>query len=143
MAAGDPVEEKLIEKIRKVLIADSVIDNYFNTRVYASHISSIEEVVYPAISLHLLRSDPHFSNPEIFFISIQIDVWIQKDNYNMKDVLDVCKAIRNNLHRQRLIDTTISLSIGQSVQESAGPLIYEEETSLYHFPLIYSFGGVA
>ncbi len=131
------IEEKVLEKIRKVLIADTTLEPYLNKRVYASHISSIEEPKYPAISLFLLPSRPHDSIPEVFNVKIQIDAWLPSDAYNANDILTILDRVRSLLHRENLTDTAIGLVSYQSLQTESGPMLYEDDTQLFHLPSIF------
>lgn len=130
-------EEKVIEKLRKVLLADSTIIGYTKTRIYASHISSISEPKYPAISFHLLNSVEDISIKDYVSMSIQIDCWFQDSQYNMTDILTVHRRLRALLHRQNLTDTTISVKVASISEISAGPLMHEEENNLLHYPVRY------
>lgn len=134
-------EEKLLEKIRKVLIADTTLEAYVKSRVYASHISSIAEPKYPAISLFLLPARPHGTIPEAVDVRVQLDVWFPSSAYNANDVLAALDRVRALLHRQNLSDTTIDepngLIVYQCLQTESGPMIYEDDTELFHLPSIF------
>ena len=106
-------EEKVITKIREVLIADSALNAYVTKRVYAQHISTINNPILPAISLLLLPSSPRFDAETVVDMVIQIDVWLPIANYTTKDVLTCQDRIRTLLHRQNLTDTTIGVTVCQ------------------------------
>ena len=133
-------EDKVLQKIRSVLIADAVIESYTRKRVYASHISSIQEPVYPAISLFLLSSNARFHEFDYVDMDIQIDAWLLLKNNNIQDVLELAKKIRACLHRQNLTDSTISsdgLIVALCSESEAGPFLYEEDMSIIHYPMRY------
>lgn len=131
-------EEKVIQKIVTVLAADAVIKNYTGGRVYDSHISSIAEPKFPAISLFLLSSKALFSPPNQVDMVIQIDAWLPNKDFTDRDLKVIHRKIREKLHRQFLSDTSLNLIVSQCIEDNAGPLMYEEDTSLYHYPVSYS-----
>lgn len=130
-------EEKVIEKFRKVLIADSTLNGYFEKRVYGSHISTLSNAAFPAASLHLLSSSSSFANRTFVQITIQIDSWFPSDLYNMTQVLTAIERVRTLLDRQNLTDATIGVKVGSCVEISNGPIMIEEDTKLIHYPQIY------
>lgn len=130
-------EEKLIEKIRKVLIADSTIDSYVSTRVYSTHISSIAEPKFPAISIHLLTSAVIHPLDDISRVRVQIDAWFPSQNYDGNQVFNCLKRVRALLHKQDLTDTAIGVVVFQSLESQIGPMMFEAETELHHLPSTY------
>ena len=130
-------EEKALEKIRKVLIADPTIIQYCSTRVYASHISSIVEPKYPAISLFMMSSRVLHPLDEIVNVRIQIDAWFPSSEYNTTDIFNCLERVRALLHKQNLTDTLIGLVSYQSLQSESGPLMHEDETELFHLPSVF------
>ncbi|QGH73025.1 MAG: protein of unknown function DUF3168 [Siphoviridae sp. ctCJE6] len=132
------IEERVIQKVRDLLIADDVIENYTGKRVYASHISSIEEPKYPAISIFLLFSNAVFAVPGMTRITLQIDTWFLSTEHDLADVLTVHGKIKDALHRQNLIDSTIGIKVAQCIEVNAGPLLFESDTQLFHYPAEYS-----
>ena len=130
-------EEKIFEKIRKVLIVDNILKEYVGTRVYSSHISSIVQPKYPAISLFLVNSKADFAMPDVVSMSIQVDIWMQATDYNIEDVLTCMGRVRALLHRANLTDKDIGLTVGQIFESSAGGMMYEADTGLRHLPLRY------
>lgn len=135
-------EEKVIEKIRKILIADSTIFGYVKNRVYLAHISSITEPIYPAISLHISAADVDYSAPDVVRVGVQIDAWMPSNQYDGADLLTIARRVRALLHRKDLIDTDIGLNSGEMVERGSGPVMYENDTSLYHYPQQYTVRGI-
>lgn len=131
------VEEKVLEKIRKVLYSDSVIGGYVKKRVYTAHISSISEPEYPAISLHLLPSGARFAAREFVSMAIQIDVWMQGGEYTSLDCYKILERIRVLLDRQHPNDTDIGVVFAKCSEEHAGSIMYEEDEQLLHLPVVY------
>jgi hypothetical protein len=131
-------EDKLVSKIVSILEADTIIAGYVAGRIYSSHISSIQEPVFPAISIFTLSVKPRFEAPESVSVSFQIDAWMPFSKYTNMDISALSRRIRVLLHRANLSDSTIPLIVGQCVGPTAGPLMYEEDTDLLHFPSIFN-----
>ena len=135
-------EEKVIEKIRKVLIADSTLNDYVTKRVHPQHISSISNPVLPAISLHLLPSDARFEAEDVVDMGIQIDAWLPVTDYTVKDVLACRARIRALLHRQDLTDTTIGVVVCQIFERGSGAIMYDEDLKSHHLPLRFEVTAI-
>ena len=132
-------EEKVFEKLRKVLIADSIIDSYVERRVYLDHPSTIKEPKYPAISFSLIQSSADVSVITQASMEIQIDIWLDSNKHTNEDLLVIQRRVRALLHRQSLSDTTIDNLIVQQILEAlVGPVMYEQDTNLLHLPIRYS-----
>jgi len=132
-------EQKIVEKIRKVLTADTDLNTYVKKRVYGAYISLIHEPVYPAVSLHILSGGAQSSLDTLIAVNIQVDLWFPSDKFTVEDVMLAYGKIRALLHRQKLTDTALSLTALNSLETSSGPVMYEDDTSLYHFPAVYNF----
>ena len=131
------VEEKVITKFRKILIADSTINGFVEKRVYGSHISNVNEPEYPAISLHLLPGSKKFSERGFAIVNVQIDAWLLNTVYDPTDMFTLTGKISTLLDRQNLIDSTIPIKVGTCVETNSGQMITDPNTSLMHYPLIY------
>ena len=133
------VEEKVLQKYRKILIADTELNMYVKKRIYPSHVSTIKEPEYPCISLHLLGDSPYLVN--YICLSIQIDVWLPADKYAMRDILIVRERLRILLHKpdeaQSLNDVTIDITFAKNIETKGGTLMHEKDTNLLHYPVIY------
>ena len=129
-------EQKFVSKVISVLCADATIAGYVKGRVYASHISSIQDPDFPCISIFILGATPKFETPDSIKISIQIDAWMKLTKHTQDDIAIMTKQIRSVLHRANLSDKTLSLIVGQCIVTSAGQYMYEEDTDLMHFPSI-------
>lgn len=132
------IELKLLEKIRKVLIADATIKGYVSDRVYASHISSINDPVYPAISETIISSPPRTEVLGMADITVQVDLWFKASESEIDTVLECAKRVRDLLHLQELTDSDIGITVGKVRETSAGPMLHEEDTGLYHWPVRYT-----
>lgn len=136
------VEEKILEKIRKTLLADTIINDLVETRIYPAHISLIPKAIFPAISIHIMQADKRFSEAEVVDVFLQIDSWFPVSNFNHGTIYDVQQQIRNLLHRQNLSDTTIGLIMMQSMESSSGPMLVDPNSKLYHYPTRYRMAGI-
>lgn len=132
-------EQKIIEKIRKLLIADSTIQGYVKNRVYSTHISTQESPEFPAISLHILTVTPYFVNREFYIINVQIDFWMLKGKHDLSEILEMRERVSALLDRQDLRDSDLSLDIGVSEETNAGPVMGDLAKELIHYPIIYRF----
>lgn len=131
------VEEKVITKIRKVLIADSTINGYVKKRVYGSHISNVPEPKYPAISLHLLPGSTRFAERGFVTVNVQIDTWLINTEHDQSDMFTILDRVRTLLDRENLVDSDIPISVGVVVETNTGQMMTDPDTSLMHYPLIY------
>lgn len=132
------VEEKVIASVRKILIADSQLAALVQTNVYASHISSIQKPVYPAVSLHPLPGLASFDAFGYVNVNLQIDGWFPTQLNDLSNVLNLQERIRALLHRQTITDRTIPI-VGNGYEKTVGPTMVEEDTKLIHLPVIYTF----
>jgi len=135
-------EEKVLIKIREVLIADSVIKGYTADRVYSQHVSTINDPESPAISLHLLTSGSRFAERGIVDMVIQIDIWLPNTEYTPDDLLVIAERIRALLDRQDLKDSGLSLTVMGIGESTSGPIMFEEDTNLHHYPTRYSVSAI-
>lgn len=135
-------EEKVLQKIRDLLIADNTIKTYVSTRVYEDHISTINEPIYPAISLYLAGSKPQFNVPEMVDMSIQLDIWLPIKDYDASDAHEIVSRIRAILNRQNIKDTTIGITFMQVFESMNAPTMYEPETGLLHKPVKYEVTAI-
>ena len=125
----DPMHPYYVrEKIRKMLIADSVISGYVDTRVYTAHISSIEKPAYPAISMFLSRSNAWFNVPAMVNMEFQLDFFFPSDLYSEDDVFTAFSRVRSILNVQQIRDADIGVTIAQIIEGGPGPMMYENET---------------
>ena len=130
-------EEKIIEKMRRVLVADPILNAYVRNRVYCSHPSTINEPQFPAMSIHLLNSSPAFRNAVFMLITLQLDTWLPASNYDGSDLMKIQGRIREVMNAQFLTDGNIPIVVAESQELSSGPYLVEEDTGLLHLPTIY------
>ena len=131
-------ELKVLQKIREVLIADATIKGYVKDKVYAQHPSTIDDPIYPAISLHLMPGQARTNVPDMVNITIQVDIWFPIDKYTVDDVLTCMRQIRALLHRETFKDTTIDIEIKQITETGVGPMMYDVDAKAHHLPARYA-----
>lgn len=136
------IDARLTQKIIAVLSAVSDVTKYTSTRIYGSHISTIQDKVYPAISLYL--ADGNADNAEIMgeTVYIQIDLWfnaIGKNAYVWDDVMECYQAMKEALHRVNISDSTIGIKVLESTMLSKGPQISDEDGKVLHYPTRWKF----
>lgn len=130
------IELNVLAKIRSLLIADSTISGYVGTRVYASHISSVDEPVYPAISLHLFAGQARFEAPALANVNVQIDLWFPSAEYTVDDIFTCYAAIRAILHRGDISDSTVTFM--QIIETGLGSMMYDQDIKAHHLPSNYT-----
>lgn len=133
------VEEKVITKIRAVILADSVIAGYVGAHVYPTHISQVVKPDYPAISIHLLSGASLFGENGYVNVNIQIDAWLMRDSFKPTDDLKIHERLRALFDRQSITDKTISGLMGVGKEKTIGPTMLEDDTQLLHIPTVYNF----
>jgi hypothetical protein len=133
-------EEKIIAKVRKILLADSTIRGYVGTRVYEDHPSTISEPVFPCISLFAGPSKPIYYAPSVVVMRLQIDIWFKETATN--DDLRLCHdCIPADLHRVSINDTAINVK-GSAIELEAGQIMFEQDTRLRHLPIRFEVRGM-
>ena len=132
------VEEKVIASVRRILLSDSAMTALVSTSIYASHISSINKPVYPAISIHLLSSNPSYDAIGYVDVDLQIDAWFPSQQYDMTHLMNLKDALRNDLQRALISDKSIPV-VGFGYEIKTGSVQVEEDTRLLHLPVIYTF----
>jgi hypothetical protein len=129
------VENRIFAKIRSTLIANTTVQKYVGSRVYAEHVSTVEKPIYPCISLHPLITRQSDQIPDMISpLIVQIDYWFQIENYTLDDLMECVAAVRTLLHRQNVSLSDSNLTIQQIVQTDAGPMMIEQDTHLRHYP---------
>ena len=129
------VEDKVLAKIRRLFIDDTTIAGYIKDRAHASHISSIAEPVFPAISLFRMNSRAWHNAPLVVDMFLQIDFWFQSPDHNPEDVGACHAAARTLLNVQQLTDSNVTFLL---IEETDVPgMTSEQETKLYHLPARY------
>jgi len=133
----------VFEVIRKTLLADSDTIDYLADHIHISHITNVDNPVYPALSMTLLPSTPDFAVTTMISMNIQVDLWFKSADYSWDDVFKCQALVKSALHRQRLSDTDIGITIGQIYEAGVGPQMYEQDTGLLHLPIRYEVVGYA
>lgn len=130
-------DEKILEILRNALVNNASIQGYVSDRVYAQHISSVDNPVYPAISFFLLTESPVARTLPLFKMIIQIDLWFPSSR--PVDEMMACKGIVYDiLNGNALLDPSLK-SITEVV---TGPVLFEQESQIFHLPVQYEIWGI-
>lgn len=129
------VIQKVTKKLIAVLTAVTAVNTPTGGRIYGAHIATIQDPVYPAISMHVLEgsrlADGAFN--EVFIL--QIDLWFKaagKSPAVWDDVLGVWAAVLEALHANSFFDSEVKIMKVMNV--SQGPMLHEYDTGILHFP---------
>ena len=136
------VELKVVEKIRKVLIADATIKGLVSDRVYTEHISSVVNPKLPAISIMFMPSMAKTNVPNMVNMTIQLDLWFPRTTFTVDQVMEAYGNIRTLLHRQNLTDSAIGITIHQILESAIGPIMHDQNLDCRHLPARYSIVGI-
>ncbi len=137
------VEGKMVWRIRNLLKADATIADAFGDRIYDSHISTIYQPAYPAISIQLMTSEPRDElTPEIRAI-FQIDVWVKEEAAGKRDLYDYQAAIRKVMHRPLCnYDSVTGLTLMFLDEMDSGPLLFDAAANLWYMGKRYEMRGI-
>lgn len=129
---NNSAEQTFVGKLVDALSVDNDIRAYTKGRVYASHISSIQEPTFPAISIFIRFSKARFESPNSIDLDFQVDCWFPTKGYTQDEMLKMLQRIREIVHRGNFS------GVKATVYESGnGPVLYEEDSDLFHFPVIF------
>jgi len=136
------VELKILEKVRKVLLADTTIKECVQDRIYTAHISTIKDPIYPAISLTLLTGQSRTNVPDMVNMAFQCDLWFPSAEYTVDEVGVYYARVRALLHKQALSDTVIGVKIMQIFESGIGPMMFDQGIPGHHLPARYAAVGI-
>lgn len=133
------IHQKVTKKIIALLRASSDVTNYVPSgQIYGSHIATLSDAVYPAISIHIGPGlGKSTSEAGIIRMNLQIDLWFGsrgKNAYVWDDVFTCYQAVLDALHRNGGYDASISARIIEITNVSEGPKMFEQEPGLMHWP---------
>lgn len=136
------IDARIVQKIIAVLGATADVSKYVGTRIYGSHISTIRDRTFPAISIHI--SDGSADTAEIMgeTVRLQIDLWfnaVGKQAYVWDDVMECYQAMKEAMHRVSLTDSGIGIKVLESTMVSKGPQISDEDGKVLHYPTRWKF----
>lgn len=142
------VRGKVIQKLRNMMIADTTILQYVKTvnRIYAAHLSTVQDRVLPAISIQLQTGPGRDTNgPWMDNIYLQIEPWFQSigsNTYTTDDLAAIHEAILGVLHRAQGNDLTIGIVILEitNVQE---PIAITDPDGILHYPSLWKIKATA
>lgn len=136
--------KKTVEKLISVLTGVSAINTPVGGRVYGSHPSTIQDVIYPCISIHLIDGSKFVDTAGIENFMIQIDLWFRPDGQNNStwdDVMDVWAEILSALHENSFSASGIKIFKVNNIAQ--GPQMYEDDPATLHFPSRFAVRALA
>ena len=130
-------EAKAVQLIIKKLKTVSNVTKYVDSRVYGSYISTIQDFVLPAISIHILPSAGQaIDEAEMQILDLQIDLWFPNYGANASvwdDVMECFEAAKNELHNNGGWDDAVGINVIMIENISRGPQLYESDTKVLHY----------
>lgn len=142
--SATPVYAKVVEKLISVLTGTSDVSNVVSTRVYGSHLSTIIDPRFPAISMQMVDGSRFVDQAGIETFIVQMDLWMSAKGAQpavWDDVMQLAADVGEALHGNSFVAAAVRLlkvsSAGQGAQ------MYEEEKGLLHLPLRFKIMAVA
>lgn len=141
------VVQKIIERIKTLSDVTKWIGSGSSARVYGSHIATLQDAVFPCVSIHILGDGfkaRDAAGQEIF--TFQVDLWFPSEGKNAPvwdDVMEASSAIANELHNNGHWDSSISLRLLELTLVSRGPQMVETAEKLMHYNLRFKARGIA
>lgn len=142
--AATPVFAKTVEKIISILSAQSDISSVVSTRIYGSHLSTIQNPTHPSISMHMLDGSRFVDKAGIETFLLQLDIWMNAAGADPKvwdDVMQLAADIDAALHGNSFVAAAVRLLKVSNAGQ--GPMMYEPDGDLLHLPTRWSVQAVA
>lgn len=138
---GSVVFDKLVEKIISVLKTSANVTRHCGSgsaaRIYGAHLSTIQDWVLPAVSIHILPGMRRDVTAAAFdFVNLQIEPWFHatgKHGNVWDDVMECHAGIVGTLHRCGVWDDTIAVKILEMTMIARGPQIQDPD-GIMHYP---------
>lgn len=135
------VYDKTVQKLIAMLKADATVTAFCGSgsaaRVYGSHLSTIQDWVLPAVSIHLLESPGRgVSGGALDVLEFQIEPWMNAVGNNANvwdDVMQLHGAMMDVLHRTKGWDDSIGIKIIEITNVGEGGQIQDPD-GIMHFP---------
>lgn len=133
------VHQKVVQKLIAMLSAVSDVTQYVPAaQMSLAHISTLQDPVFPAITFHVMPGlGKSVSDGGLQRMNIQMDLWFKARGANSltwDDVFTCYQACLNTLHRSGGNDPVIGVKIIEITNVQEGPMMWEEDTSLMHWP---------
>ena len=137
------VEVGVIQKIIAMLKTNASITKYTGQdRIYGSHIATIVDAVFPAVSIHMMPM-PGRETSGAFddHVILQIEPWMWGRTAKVEcnvwdDILECHGAIVDTLHRMGGWDNSIGIKILEITNLSKGPQLTDDRGAM-HFPSLW------
>lgn len=127
------VEGKMVVRIRDILRANAALRAVYDDRIYDSHISTIYQPAWPAISLTVLNSSPSaYLVPQVQAL-VQVDLWHQEHPGVKEDIYTQWNIVRGLIHLpQAGYDAASGLTLTEMREVDSGAIMFETDTNLWH-----------
>jgi len=131
-------EAKVTQEIIKKLKTVTDVTKYVGTRIYPAHPATIQDVNYPAISIHVQPSEGQaISEAGMETIDMQIDFWFRSSNEaggnTWDDLYECFAAALKELHNNAGWDNTVGINVLMMQNISRGPALFEDDTKIMHY----------
>lgn len=124
---------ELVKRIRTLLATNADVTKYVGTRIYATHVATIQDPVWPAISIHLTDGSKGVDGPFMDDFLFIMDFWfdaVGKDHHTWDDVFECFSAVKTTIHRNGGYNSAIKIYAIECIGE--GPMNYEPDTHILH-----------
>lgn len=128
--------QKTVERMIAILTGVAAISNVVGNRVYGSHLATIQQAQFPAISIHLVEGSRRVDSGGYEDFLIQIDLWLKAEGANpatWDDVMTLWAEVLEALHENGKLQGS-SLRFLRLTNNGQGPQMYETDTSVLHLP---------
>lgn len=141
------VEGKMVARVRNTLKNDAAVSALVGDRVYDSHISTIYQPEYPAISLTMLDASPMVNLPPAIDGLLQLDIWVKEYDANRgnvkEDLYTIMDAVRAAIHLpQAGYDSASGLTLLELRETSSGAILNVPDTNLWHLSKRFVIRGL-
>jgi hypothetical protein len=138
---GVGIMDRVVQKMIALLKAESTVTKYTGSgadaRIYGAHISTIQDPVFPAVSIHLLASPGRdVSGGWLDTLEFQIEPWLYavgKNSSPVDDAVECYEGIVTALHRSGAWDNTIGIKIHEITEIGRAPIVVDPD-GLRHIP---------
>lgn len=140
------VVQMMINKLKLVSNITGFVGSGSAARIYGSHIATIQNAQFPAISISILSGEKSGSEAGIVDMIVQVDYWFNgsgKDAYVWDDIMACHHAAVAQLHRNGGWDNSVGLRIFGVTQISEGPQMVEAENNMLHYNARFKVKGFA
>ena len=125
-----------VQRIIAILGAVGSISAVVGTRIYGSHLATVQQAQFPAISIHLIEGSRRVDQGGHEVFLMQIDIWFKAEGANpptWDDVATLWADVLEALHAEGNLEGS-TLRFFRLTNIGQGPQLYEADTSVLHLP---------